>query len=179
MGSSSLFNLILKVIGLFFIRDILESLSHTLSALIYFPQYDSSNEGIVNIAVTLPSLILYVLLAWLFLFKTENIVSLLRLNKNVSDQQVSISADRKTLLTAAVVIAGFWILVNEIPELVRHALYYYQERKMYARMTRPDISYAGMSLVKMGVGLILIVFNKFIVRLINWGSGPGKAKVAG
>lgn len=179
MGSSSLFSLILKVIGLFFIRDVLESLSHTLSALIYLPQYDSANEGLINVAVTFPSLILYALLAWFFLFRTQTIIRLLRLDKGVADQQLAINADRKTLLTAAVVIAGFWILVNEIPEFIRQALYYYQERKMYARMTRPDISYAGMSAVKIGIGLILIVFNKFIVRLIDWGSGAGKAKVVG
>lgn len=179
MGSRSLFNLTLKVIGLFFIRDILEALSHTISAFIYLPEYDSDNEGIINVAVTLPKLVLLALLSWLFLFRTEKIINFLKLDKNIGDQQVPVSADRKSLLTAAVIIAGFWIVVNEIPEFFRHALYYYQERKLYARMTRPDISYPVMSVLKILTGLMLIVFNKLVVKIIDWGARGRKAGVAG
>ncbi|MBL7698905.1 MAG: hypothetical protein JNK79_12130 [Chitinophagaceae bacterium] len=179
MGSHSLFNLILKVIGLFFIKDVLESFSHTLSALVYFPQYATKKEAILSVAATLPSFILYSLVAWLFLFRTEKIIALLRLNKNVADQQVTIGTNRKSLLIAAVIIAGFWILVSEIPEFFRHAIYYYQERKLYVRMTRPDISYPIMSLIKILIGLILIIFNKLVVRIIEWGSGSQKAGAAG
>lgn len=170
MGARSLFNLILKVIGLFFIRDILEAFSHLLSAALYLPQYASTNEAIVNIAVSLPLLILYVLLAWLFLFKSDKLVDWLKLDKNFTSSIISISADRSRILTAAVIIAGGWVIVNEIPEFFRHAVYYYQERKLYVRMTRPDISYIVMSAIKIAIGLLLVVFNKPIVGIIEWGS---------
>lgn len=179
MGSRSLFNLVLKVIGIFFIRDILEAFSHTLSAIVYFPQYGSGQEALVNLAATLPALILYILITWLFLFKTEGIINFLRLDKNVGEQQVPLTIERSSILKAAVVIAGFWILVNEVPEFFRHAIYYFQERKLYVRMTRPDISYPIMSAIKILIALILIVFNKLVVKLIDWGSRSRKAAVAG
>lgn len=170
MGARSLFNLILKVIGLFFLRDILEAFSHTLSAALYFPEYESLKEALVNVAVSLPPLILYVVLAWLFLFKSDKLVHWLKLDKNLSSSTISISADRSRILTAAVIIAGGWVLVNEIPEFFRHAVYYYQERKLYIRMTRPDISYIIMSAIKIAIGLMLVVFNKPIVGIIEWSS---------
>lgn len=179
MASRSLFNLILKVIGIFFIRDILEALSHTLSVLVYFPQYGSGNEAVVNLASTLPALILYILIAWLFIFKSEGIINLLRLEKNVTGLQVPVTIERTAILKAAVVIAGFWIFVNEIPEFLRQAVYYFQERKFYARMTRPDISYPAMSAIRLMIGLILIVFNRLVVRIIEWGSRSRKAAIAG
>lgn len=172
MAPRSLFNLILKVIGLFFIKDILEALSHTISAIIYFPQYSSAREGIFNVAVSFPLLILYSLLAWFFIFKPDTIIRILRLDKNVQDKPISITVERHTLLSAAVIIAGAWLLVNEIPEFFRHAVYYYQERKMYVRMTRPDVSYIVMSAIKIAIGLLLVVFNKPIVNVIEWGSKP-------
>ena len=169
MSARSLFNLILKVIGIFFIRDILDAFSRTLSAIVYIPQYATAKEAFFNVAVSLPLLILYSLLAWLFIFKTDRIVNLLRLDKYFQEKPVSITVERHMLLTAAVIISGAWLLVNEIPEFFRHAVYYYQERKLYVRMTRPDISYIVMSTVKIAIGLFLIVFNKPIVNLIEWG----------
>jgi hypothetical protein len=179
MAPRILFNLILKVIGIFFIKDILESFSRTLSAIIYIPQYASVKEAFFNVAVSLPLFILYSLLAWLFIFKTDRIVSLLRLDKHFQEKPISITVERHMLLSAAVIIAGAWLLVNEIPEFFRHATYYYQERKLYVRMTRPDISYIVMSAVKIAIGLFLIVFNKPIVNLVEWSGKthlPGQKK---
>lgn len=172
MAPRTLFNLILKVIGIFFIKDILEALSHTISAIVYFPQYSSAREGVINVAVSLPLLILYSLLAWVFIFKSDKVVRMLRLDKNVQDKPAAITVERHMLLTTAVIIAGAWVLVNEIPEFFRHAVYYYQERKMYVRMTRPDVSYILMSAVKIAIGFFLVVFNKPIVNIIEWGSKP-------
>ena len=179
MGSRSLFNLILKVVGIFFLRDIVEAFSHTLSAFVYFPQYSSGKEAIISLASTFPALILYIVITWLFLFKTESVINVLRLEKNVGGQPVPVTLERASILKAAVVIAGFWILVNEIPEFFRHAIYYFQERKLYVRMTRPDISYPLMSAIKILIGLILIVFNKLVVKIIGWGSRSRKQVVAG
>ena len=172
MGARSLFNLILKVIGIFFIRDILEAFSHTLSTLVYFPQYSSTREAAFNVGISLPALLLYSLLAWLCIFKTDKIIDWLKLDKQFPNSPVSITAERSTILTAAVIIAGAWVLVNEIPEFFRHAAYYYQERKLYVRMTRPDISYIIMSAVRIAIGFFLVVFNKPIVAVVEWG---GKA----
>lgn len=169
MAPRSLFNLILKVIGLFFIKDILEALSHTVSAVVYIPQYTSAKEAFYNVAVSMPLLVLYSLLAWFFIFRSDKIVSILRLDKHIPEKYISIVIERDMLLTAAVIVAGGWLLVNEIPEFFRHAVYYYQERKLYVRMTRPDISYIVMSTVKIFIGLFLIVFNKPIVNVIEWG----------
>jgi hypothetical protein len=172
MAPRSLFNLILKVIGLFFIKDILEALSHTISAIVYIPQYSSAREAFFNVAASLPLFGLYTLLAWFFIFRTDRIITILRLDKDSQDNAVSITVERHMLLTSAVIIAGAWLLVNEIPEFFRHAVYYYQERKLYVRMTRPDVSYIVMSAAKIAIGLFLIIFNKPIVSVIEWGSKP-------
>jgi hypothetical protein len=169
MGARSLFNLILKVIGIFFIRDILEALSHTLSALVYIPQYSSTREAVFNVAVSLPALFLFSLLAWIFIFKSDKVIDWLKLDNELTNSPVSITAERSTILTAAVIIAGAWVLVNEIPEFFRHIVYYYQERKLYVRMTRPDISYIIMSAIRITIGLLLVIFNKPIVAVIEWG----------
>lgn len=170
MSPRSLFNLILKVIGIFFIKDILESFSHTLSALVYVPQYTSVREAIFNVAVTFPALILYCLLTWLFIFRSDSIVKILKLDKSFGESAIQVNFERRTILRVAIIFAGGWILINEIPEFFRHAMYYYQERKMYVRMTRPDVSYILMSSMKILIGILLVLFHRQVVFLVEFGN---------
>lgn len=175
MAPRTLFDLILKVLGILFIRDILEAFSRSLSVLVYFPQYASQREAFFNMGVTLPPLILYSLFSWLLLFRTRNIISLLKIDRNFGEEEISFNLQRTSVLTIAVVVVGGWILVNAIPEFFRHAFYYYQERRMYVRMVRPDMSYMVMSAFKIILGLILIIWNNSIVKGIELvGTKKGK-----
>ncbi len=166
MEVRSLFNLILKIIGIFFIRDILEAFSRLLSVLVYLPQYASANEGYFNLGVTIPPLVLYSLFTCMLIFRTDSLINLLKLDKNFSGQ-VDLRIDRTVIMKSAIVIIGGYMVVSEIPEFFRHAVYYIQERKLYVRMVRPDISYAAMSAVKILIGLMLVVFNRPILRLTD------------
>lgn len=188
MSPRSLFDVILKVLGIFFIRDILETLSRTLSVLVYFPQYNTTNEAFFNLGVTIPPLVLYTIFTWLLLFKTQSLVGWLKIEKHLGDKPVNINFQRSVVLTVAVVITGGWLLVTEIPEFFRHAIYYYQERVLYDRMVRSDFSYPLMSLAKIIIGLALLIFNTPFVHLIEslsknrlhmkwWGKKSEKLKV--
>ncbi len=168
MTPNTLFNLTLKILGIFFIRDILEALSRCISILVYFPQYSTTDEGFYNLGVALPPLILHGLFAWFLIFRTPNIIRLLKLERDIpAEQHAAAPLHRSVVLTIAIIAAGGWVLVNEIPELFRHAAYYFQEQKIYVRMARPDISYMVSSLVKIFLGLLLIGFNRPLVNLIE------------
>lgn len=174
MEPRSLFNLILKIIGIFFIRNILEAFSRFLSVLVYLPQYSTESEGWFNLGVTIPPLVLYTLFVWALIFRSESIINLLRLDKNLGGINPQIQFERKTVLITAVLIIGGWMLVNEIPEFFRHGIYYYQERRMYRRMIHPDISYLAMSAFKIAIGLGLIIFNRVIVKVLEAFADSGK-----
>jgi hypothetical protein len=167
MEPRSLFNIILKILGIFFIRNILEALSRLLSVLVYLPQYDSQSEGYFNLGVTIPPLILYTLFSWLLIFRSDSLINMLKLDKGIGQSVASLRIDRTVISSTAIIIIGGWLLVNEIPEFFRHAVYYLQERKLYVRMVRPDISYLTMSAFKILIGLLLIVFNRKIVSFID------------
>jgi hypothetical protein len=167
MSLRSLIDVILKVIGIFFIRDILEAFSRSLSVLVYFPQYSSQKEAFFNLGVTIPPLVLYSLFVWLLIFRTASVARLMRIDNTVGEQPAGFSFSRFSALTVAVVLAGCWILVNEVPEFFRLAVNYYQERILYDRMVQPDYTYPAMSLAKIIIGLALIIFNTPFVHLIE------------
>lgn len=167
MSPKSLFDVILKVLGIFFIRNILEALSRTLSVLVYFPQYETTNEAFFNLGVTIPPLVLYSIFVWILLFRSQNLVRWLKIEQHLGEGPITFTFQRQVVLTTAVLITGGWLMVNEIPEFFRHAVYFYQERVLYDRMVRPDYSYPMMSLAKIIIGFGLILFHTPFVHLIE------------
>lgn len=167
MAPRSLFDVILKVLGIFFIRDFLEAFSRTLAVLIYYPQYASDKVALFNLGVTIPPLVLYGLFTWMLIFRTQGLINFLRIEKTLGNEPVNLKFKKQMTLTIAVVVAGGWLLINEIPEFFRHAVYYYQERKLYDRMVRADFTYPAMSLAKIAIGLALIIWNAPFVHLIE------------
>ena len=167
MEPRNLYNVTLKIIGIFFIKDILEAFSRLLSVLVYLPQYATESEGYFNLGVTVPPLILYSLFAWSLIFKTDSVISLLRLDKGTPAGSPEMRFDRRTVITTAILVIGGWMLVNETPEFFRHAVYYVQERRLYARIIRPDISYIAMSAFKILFALFLIILSRPIAALVE------------
>jgi hypothetical protein len=182
MAPRSLFDVILKVLGIFFIRDFLEAFSRALSVLVYFPQYATDKVAFFNLGVTIPPLVLYGLFTWLLIFRTQGLINLLRIEKTFGIEPLNIKFNKQIALTIAVVLAGGWMLVSEIPEFFRHAVYYYQERILYDRMVRADFTYPAMSLAKIVIGLALVIWNTPFVHLIEtisksrlpWKNGKGQ-----
>lgn len=168
MSARNLFNLILKILGIFFLSSILEALSRLLSVLVYMPQYDSEQEAIFNLGVCIPPLVLYSLFAWALIFRTDGVINLLRLDKFAGANEISgLQVHRSVVLSIAIIAAGGWVLINELPEFFRHALYYYQERKIYVRMARPDVSYLAASALKVLIALFILIFNRTLVNVVE------------
>jgi hypothetical protein len=167
MTARSLFNLILKILGIFFIKDILDALSRSVSVLVYFRQYSSQKEALINLGVTLPSLILYTFFVLLLIFRSNAIINFFKLDGNMANEPIPVQLHRSVILNIAVIVAGGWMLVSGLPEFIRQIIYYLQERKLYVRMAHPDISYLAMSFVKIVIGILLIVCPRVIVYMIE------------
>ncbi len=167
MEVRSLFNVIIKIIGIFFIKDILEAFSRILSILVYLPQYSTENEGYFNLGIAIPPLVLYGLFVYVLIFRTNSVIQVLKLDKNISQQQVTLPIDRTIIFKLAIIIIGGYMLINELAEFFRLATYYVQERKLYARMARPDVSYLATSAAKIIFALGLLFWNKRIVTLLE------------
>ena len=167
MSPRSLFNLILKILGIFFIRNLLDAVSRSFSVLVYFSQYTTHKEAWFNFGVTIPPLFVLLLSIWLLIFKTESVIDWLKLDKHHASEIIGMKVHHSVVLSIAVIAAGGWIILNEVPELLRQIGYYLQERKLYVRMARPDMSSMLMSAVRLFLGFVVVLFNNAIVNSIE------------
>jgi hypothetical protein len=72
MTPRSLFNIILKILSIFFIKDFIALIPQLISMILYFIQPDTVSFGIWSAALTLLTLITYGVIAHYLILKMEN-----------------------------------------------------------------------------------------------------------
>jgi hypothetical protein len=175
MSPRSLFKIILKVFGLFFIREIIISLSQFISSVILYMEAGRISEMVFTLAINAIVIFFYGFIVSHLLFNTNNILDKFKLDQGFDEEDFSFEDETKkgqfsigisstfVLIIALLVLAGV-ILVNEIPHLFRLLFIYMMKSKSYENT---DTSFLIISVVKILIALLLIGERKRIVELIQ------------
>ena len=163
MTPKTLFNILLKIMGIFFIKDILISISQLLS---FIPSMTSSDSKWMFVSVV-TSLIFYGLISFFFIAKSELLITWLRLDKGFDQESISLNIHRSTILSISIIVLGGIILVEEIPKLCQQAITYLQIKRTSHGTIDPSISYTVIAGLKVIFGIILIVYQRYFVNIIE------------
>ena len=167
MTTRSLFNIILKILGIFFIKDILATAPQVLSIILYLTKSDTAVEAIWTLISTILILLVYVFISYYLIFKSEVIIDKLKLDKGFNQETIPLNIHRSTILSISIIVIGGLILADEIPNFCRQLFSYFQEKRMTYGQTNPTISYSVLAAAKIVIGLLLIVYQRQIVNFIE------------
>ena len=167
MTPKSLFNIIIKIFGLFFLREIVNTIPQLISSLWYFTKADTLAEGLWTFIYTAVVLAFYTFLVFKLLFRTNYFLDKLKLDQGFIQDEFSINISSSKVLTIALLVTAGVILTNEIPNLCRHIFSFFQEKRMTHGMTKPDFSYSIISAVKIIIGLLLIGERNRIIDFVE------------
>ena len=81
MTPRSLFNIILKILGIFFIKDFLVALPQLLSTFSFIFIADSFGERIITFLSIILMIAIYGAIAYFLIFKTEILIDKLKLDR--------------------------------------------------------------------------------------------------
>jgi hypothetical protein len=169
MTPRSLFNIILKVLGLYFIQDFLAAIPQFISVPLYFLSKQEGNaEGIWMLLTGLLTVSAYGCVAFYLIFKTDLVIEKLKLEKGFDQDSLPLNIHRSTVLSIAVIVIGGLLVVNEIPTFCSQLVSYFQEKRMTFGMTDPKISNTICSGVKILIGILLMTNQRVIVGWIEW-----------
>lgn len=168
MSPKSLFNIVLKIFGLFLLGDFLNVISQFISTIPFFSMNDAEigSSGFLASLVGLSLIAIYIIIAYLLLFKTNYLVEKLKLDKGFSQQQFSFDLSREQILLIALIVLGGIILVNEIPGVCRTIFNYFEEKRTF-HVVKPVSSYLIIPVIKILFALLLIGERKRIVGFIE------------
>jgi hypothetical protein len=165
MTKRNLFDIVLRILGIYFIKDILLVLPQVLSILIFFSNPEGSNNALTSLCLSLLMLLIYVLVSYCLIFKTQQIIDKLKLD--TADEPIPLNIHRSTILSISILIIGGLILAQEIPVFCRQLYSYFQEWKLANIGTNPNTPYLILSGVKIVIGLLLAGGQKEIVQWIE------------
>jgi hypothetical protein len=167
MTPRSLFNIVLKIFGLFFLKDIIETLPQFISTILFMFKSDSLNLGgsIAIFVGTTFILAFYIFVTYLLFFKTNRFIDKLKLDRGFIQEEFSFQISQASILTIVLIAIGGMILANEIPNFCK-ALYQYIQLRSIQRYSgdKTDISYAIITGVKIILGFLILGERKRIVE---------------
>ncbi|KQR67709.1 hypothetical protein [Pedobacter sp. Leaf176] len=167
MSPRSLFSIILKVIGIFLVKDIFTVLFKVYSGLAI-----SFNSGFSDLSTAYISYLVIIfinfLVPYLLLFKTQAIIGIFNLDSGFEEEEFSMTLHRSSILSIGIIVTGGFLFVSEIPNLCNHVFNYIQlERMMSAGQINQNQGFIILSIGKILIGLFLIYFQRAIVNFIE------------
>jgi hypothetical protein len=168
MTPRSLFTIVLKIIGILFIKDILDAIPQFILSIVEFLQFDSSMQNIWAPIFIILSCAVYVCAAYYFIFKTNDVINKLNLDKDFSEENFPLNIHRSTVLSIVIIIIGGLLIADNIPLLCRSIYLYFQTKSIGDAFTKsPDFSYIIIYALKILVGLILTGNHQLFVNYIE------------
>jgi hypothetical protein len=129
MTPHSLFSIIIKLFGVYFIKQVVDLFPNLL---FYFRLgfIQGSSEDRVLFMYILVTILILVLAVKLFLFHSDWIIQKLRLSKSIKEEVISVNIHRTAVIHAALVILGGWLIVTNAPYLIWQILQFIQSKPL-------------------------------------------------
>lgn len=163
MTSHNLFTIIIKILGLIFLKDLLWSVVATIgSAPVILGE-----DGLLMFILMLLTFGIYALVAYVLLFKSEKIISILKLTQGINEE-VNINLHRSTLLAIALIILGGYLTVIEIPDLIYNIYNYFQGRVITRGAIDISLKPIVFSLIRLFIGLLIVGNQRQIVNYLEY-----------
>ena len=131
MRVKSLFSLILKVLGIFFIKDIFISIPTIIAAFYSFFNNDFS-DGLYMLFFSLATIFIHLLIIYYLIFRTDYIIDKLKLEDRFPEDPIPLNLHRSTVISITVGVVAVLLITQAIPLLIRELASWYQ----YSRATR-------------------------------------------
>lgn len=169
MKASDLFLIILKVFGIYLIKDIIIA----IPTLLYnFTLLSDGSFGVTlfTLIFSLLSLGAYTGICYLLLFKGSWIVSKLKLTNELSEEPLAVNLHRSSVYTIAIIVAGIVILAFSVPQLVRNIYLWAQfmdQRHSYLGSDYFDYEKLIIPFTEVVVGLLFLGNQRLIVNFIE------------
>ena len=166
MTPRSLFLIVLKCLGVFFIKDFLLLIPQFLTVFLFFTSGEMMVRGIWLFLATIVQLTIYFLVFYYLIFKTDHVIQKLQLEKGFSEEKFSINIHRSSVLSIIITITGILVVVDVIPTFCKNLFIYVRELQS-AYKSDADITRILGPVAQLIIGLVLIGSQKQLVNFIE------------
>lgn len=165
MEIKTFWRIIIKGIGLWLLVNSIYVIPQFASTFSFNQDHLDWGNLITVWLITFGTLILYLLVVRVFLFKTEWVVNVLKLDKSFTENRIDINLPYSNVLSIAVIVIGALVFVEAIPELCSTIYEFLKQKELFK-------DYSGTSwlifyFLKALFGYLMMTNSKTIVKFID------------
>lgn len=164
MKINTFWNIVLKGIGLWLFMNCLYIFPQIASLLLTSQIGLGWNTFIPEMLFGIFALISYLFISSLFLFKSEWIVSRLKLERHFTESRIDITISQKTVLKIIIILFGGITLINSFPNLVQEIIQFLQQNELLKNYR--DVAWLIFHSINTLIGYLLITNSNGISRFI-------------
>ena len=168
MTIRTLFQIVLKILGLYFLRDLVLVIPEWINTLLQWSSLtfpSDYNRWGPQISVLL-SMIYYGGLSYLFIFKANDIIRWLKLDKGYGEDRIETKIEPATVLSICIVVIGGLFAADAIPRFVRYLVVFYQSTRPVRWTQNPGLAQLTATGAEIAIGIVLITEQRRVVRFI-------------
>jgi len=157
--------ILLKVLGIWLIIGGVSVSLQLVSTLFTFMGEDFTANLILMIIFIFLSVAIYMLILWIFVFKTSWLIDKLHLEKDFEEKTIGLKIKATTILRIATIVIGGIMLIDALPQLCKEMMTLYQQKIIFRQST--EMPWLILYLVKFVIGILLMSNSEKIVALIE------------
>jgi hypothetical protein len=168
--------ILIKLLGVYTIIESITSIPIYLGNIYSLSiSYTSSYREVENPTVfyvqavyMLLVIIIYGVVLYYCIFKTDSIINRLKLDEGYKDERFEFNIHRSTILKIVIMVTGGLLLTESIPRLLSDILEYTQMVKNYNKITDvPETKYILFTSAQIFIGYFMLTCSRMIVNFIE------------
>ena len=157
--------ILLKIIGLALVLRGVNVIMYSISTVSSIITWDSTDIIIWFLLPIILTVIIYLFVLWLFVFKTSWLIDKLRLEKGFEEEKLEIKAQLSSILSIAIIVIGGIMLIESLPQLCKQIFTFLQEKRMFRESQ--TTGWVILYFVKAILGYLIMTNSKPILTFIN------------
>ena len=172
MTPRSFWTILIKILGIYIIFNALVAIPQFLFSLyevgIQINAFPDAKIIYIQFGYSLTVVIIYGILLWLSIWKTDLIIDKLGLDKGYQDERFEFTMHRSTILKIVIMIIGGVMLINSFPLLCKYTFSYFEQVNEYKRFKEsPQAGYIIIYFLQTVIGYFLLTCSRMVVNYIE------------
>ena len=145
MTPRTLWTVILKIFGIYFLIQTFYPVTQLFAAMIVFATQQNT-EVLQSMAYLFFSVGLYLMMIYISLFKTDLVINKLKLDTAIDEEKIEINIHRSSILTIVILLSGILMFADSAPMLLKELYSYFAVINDYVHFK--NYPRAGMIIVE-------------------------------
>ncbi|MCY1240195.1 hypothetical protein D3C87_673550 [compost metagenome] len=157
--------LLLKIIGLWLLFSCISVIPQFLSTISFVKGSIDFQSLLLVWLMLFVTIVIYIMILWIFLFKTAWIVEKLKLKNNFNEERIDLNIKSTTVLTIAIIVIGGLVLAESLPSFCSQLINFFQQKELLKDY--PETSWIIYYFIKIIIGYLLVTNAKSFTKYIE------------